>query len=195
MSHTCLNAYVCAQASGLFDALCHQGLVRLVKKGICACSWEALLLNILLRCTNPHVGLFPFNYGLSWRIPFCTERALHHKASFSLADFISLGPLSPPSKNGWGFYSKSIPLCTNIGVLVYLHSAKTQLLWFWNLKCLQYWEGCVTAGQSSGFTAKGVQHALRCGVKAAEGVKTAGGGWRPKSAQLTPPSDRSRSRG
>ena len=39
ISQTCLNVYVCAWALGLFNALCHQGLVRLGIKGICACSF------------------------------------------------------------------------------------------------------------------------------------------------------------
>lgn len=103
MSHTCLNAYVCAQASGLFDALCHQGLVRLVKKGICACSWESVLLNILLRCTNPHVGLFPFDYGLSWR-DFGTSNACSTgKAVSQLDRAVVLQPrvCSMPWGVGW----------------------------------------------------------------------------------------------
>lgn len=68
MSYTCLNVSVCAQALGLFNALCHQSLVRLEggkKKGICGYSWEVLLLDTMLRCSNPHVGLFPLGYCFS----------------------------------------------------------------------------------------------------------------------------------
>lgn len=32
MSYTCLNVSVCAPALGLFNAICHQGLVRLEGK-------------------------------------------------------------------------------------------------------------------------------------------------------------------
>lgn len=109
MSYTCLNVAVCAPALGLFNALCHQGLVRLEgkkkKKGICSYSWEVLLLNTMLRWSNPHIGLFPLDYCFSWHTPRCTERALHRKASFTLGDLISPGPFSP-GRDRWGLSSK-----------------------------------------------------------------------------------------